>query len=795
MNRTCRYFHAGWRSLAMATFLVLAMLASSVVSGVQGAHAQTDAPGAVAANIRSALFDAQTSLLTGDTSQAQAQVQEAVSDAAPLLAAFDVIPEERAALDQALHNAADAAERGDVAELAAARARVITALYRGSYALTLNSVRSGDAESAGRWLLLRDFRPSTRLARPSADATLALQELVSGTLTPDKAAEAIQADLLDTYQAKLDEALAAIRDASTHGFSVKLAEAGALAGGYWAIIAPAYREQFGDEAGTTADTLFRQLGEATLRADLGQITPLYNRAVQISASFRAAPLTEDEQARRAGQLLLYLSLVPVEYGRGVKQGAVLLPIEIEEARTFFDSARAAFVDLRLILKERDATGTDEVANTLDELDHALAATQAGTEVAAPEQISALATRADQRLRGLFPDGWQRHGSTADLDVIRTLLDQMERAAAGGQFKEAESARLEAYALFDAGPEKRLLGFSPGLAHRIERLFWEGDGQHEGLADALARHATGSDLHDTRAALDRAFTEAERLIGTGRPATGAIIFNAATIVFREGLEAVLILASLMASMIGAHRRLKRPLVLGAAGALAISAALFFLAQSVLLSLARYSEKIEAIVSLVAIGVLVLVLNWFFHKVYWTRWIAQHHARRRAIIGGAAGQALGLATLGFTSVFREGAETVLFLQSLVLDAGTWTVIEGTALGLAGVALVGILTFVLQAKLPHKKMLIATGVLIALVLVTMVGNTMHALQAVGWAPITPLGDVSLPVWMNVWLGVFATWEGIVAQGLAIVFVLGSYVLAERVQARARQTRLARASAGASD
>ncbi|MER3438196.1 MAG: iron permease, partial [Chloroflexota bacterium] len=298
---------------------------------------------------------------------------------------------------------------------------------------------------------------------------------------------------------------------------------------------------------------------------------------------------------------------------------------------------------------------------------------------------------------------------------------------------------------------------------------------------------------TRLALDDSLSQAERLLGSGKPANGAIIFNAATIVFREGLETVLILASLLASMVGAHRHLKRPLVFGALAALGASGMLFVLARSVLLSLARYSEKIEAIVSLLAISVLLLVMNWFFHKVYWTRWIAQHHARRRALIGGAAGQMLGLATLGFTSVFREGAETVLFLQALVLDAGTATVIEGTALGLLGVAAVGALTFIAQAKLPHKKMLIVTGFLIATVLVTMVGNTMHALQAVGWAPVTPLGEIAVPNWANVWLGIHATWEGVVAQVTAIGFVLGSYVIAEQRQARSRQARLARTAVAA--
>jgi high-affinity iron transporter len=757
--------------------------------------AEALAPAAVAEAVSAALFEAQTRLLTGDAAGAAAKTLEAEQVAAPLVAAFAPVPEDQAALTEALAAARQATAREDGAALAAARGRARTAMLRGSFALTLEATQSGDAGAAQQWLLLREFRPATRFARPNADGTLALKRLATGALDPAAAVQAVRADLLDTYQAKLDEALDAVAGAASQGYSLKLAEAGALAQGYWQILSPAYAGQAGEQARASADALFAEIARATLANDSGRIPSLLDQARQLNASFRAAPLSLEEQQRRAGQLLLYLSLVPVEYGRGVKDGAVLVPIEVQEARTFFDGAEAAFRDLRSTLQSRDLAATERVSGLLAQLDQVLAGTQAGTQVANPEQVASLASETALALRDLFPREWLQRSGAADFDVIRTLLDQMERAAAGRQFKQAESARLEAYAIFDAGPEKRLLGFSPRLAQRIERLFWGGEGAYEGLADALARGTSGNELRKTRLALDDALSQAESLLGSGKPATGAIIFNAATIVFREGLEAVLILASLLASMVGAHRHLKRPLVFGALAALGASGMLFVLARSVLLSLARYSEKIEAVVSLLAIGVLLLVMNWFFHKVYWTRWIAQHHARRRALIGGAAGQMLGLATLGFTSVFREGAETVLFLQALVLDAGTATVIEGTALGLLGVAAVGALTFFAQAKLPHKKMLIVTGLLIAAVLVTMVGNTMHALQAVGWAPVTPLGEIAVPTWANVWLGIHATWEGVVAQVAAIGFVLGSYVVAEQRQARSRQARLARTAVAAQD
>jgi high-affinity iron transporter len=87
----------------------------------------------------------------------------------------------------------------------------------------------------------------------------------------------------------------------------------------------------------------------------------------------------------------------------------------------------------------------------------------------------------------------------------------------------------------------------------------------------------------------------------------------------------------------------------------------------------------------------------------------------------------------------------------------------------------------------MLIVTGVLIALVLVVLVGNTMRTLQGVGWLGVTPL-DVELPLWMGTWLGVFPTVETLVAQLAAFAFVIGSYFAAEwyrkrRVRQAARE------------
>jgi high-affinity iron transporter len=79
----------------------------------------------------------------------------------------------------------------------------------------------------------------------------------------------------------------------------------------------------------------------------------------------------------------------------------------------------------------------------------------------------------------------------------------------------------------------------------------------------------------------------------------------------------------------------------------------------------------------------------------------------------------------------------------------------------------------------MLIVTGVLIALVLVVLVGNTTRTMQGVGWLSIHPI-DVELPLWMGTWLGIYPTVETLVAQALAFAFVVGSYFAAEWMRKR---------------
>jgi len=376
---------------------------------------------------------------------------------------------------------------------------------------------------------------------------------------------------------------------------------------------------------------------------------------------------------------------------------------------------------------------------------------------------------------LIPEEWLKSSAQGDFDVIASMLDQMLVAVRNGEYDLAESSRLDAYAIMETGPEARLMVFAPQLKLRLEELFWNGQGANKGLAYLIKNQAPYAEIKISRLELDMHLSEAQTEL-TRNTAPAAIAMNAGIIVFREGLEAVVILASLMSSLKSAkERKYRRPMWLGSMFAVIATLLTWMLAHEVLQSLARYGEKLEAVVSMIAIVVLLVIMNWFFHKTYWTSWLANFHATKRRLLNEETGLVLGLIALGFTSVYREGFEIVLFLQALVLEGGVPVVLMGVIGASLAVALVGMIVFRLQKNLPYMKILIITGILIGSVLLQMVGSTIHVLQVVGWLPIHVVQGVDLPYWLGTWFGIYLTWEGLGLQFAAMVFVIGSYYLAE--------------------
>jgi high-affinity iron transporter len=684
-------------------------------------------------------------------------------------------------LRAALAGAERAAAARDPLALAAASGSALAALRRGAFKVTVAETRAGRVRAARKWLLVRDFREATRFTRPAVDATVALDDLQAGEIEPREAVVGVRKDLLDTYQARLGSYLDDARLESERGYLPAAAESAALAAGYWRILAPVYEHQRGAPARAEVDAVFERLTPL-----VGRPSAFRQGLDDAGASlkhFRAAPLTPEEKARRATQLIRFLDLVPIEYDHGTDDGHVTIAFELQEALAFADGADSALTDLAPTLEKSEPRALAGLEASIARLTRLSSDAHERRRVAPLEEVEAERDHAAELIEASFPEEWREPSDEADFDLIQISLDQMEAAVSAGQKRLAEQARLSAYAFFEFGPEIKLSAFDPGLVTEVEGLIWYGARGRPGLAELIADGREPSDVRDTRLVLNEALEEAKATTGEGA-STGTVVTNAALIVFREGLEAILIIAAITASMVGANRPLRRPVLRGALLALPASAVLFVVAELLLESLSRYGEKLEAVVGLVAIGVLLLVLNWFFHRVYWTEWIAGHRKRGKALLatgGVTVGTLAGLYLVGFTSVFREGFETVLFLQALQLSSGTGIVLAGVSLGLVATAAVGVATFALERRLPYKRMLVVTGVLIALVLFVLMGNTMRTLQGVGWIGITPI-DVELPLWMGTWLGVYPTVETLTAQFASLAFVVGSYYAAELVRKRPR-------------
>src|SRR6185437_5092604 len=226
----------------------------------------------------------------------------------------------------------------------------------------------------------------------------------------------------------------------------------------------------------------------------------------------------------------------------------------------------------------------------------------------------------------------------------------------------------------------------------------------------------------------------------------------------------------------RRDYRKPVMSGAAIAFLATLVTWFVAVRIIGALGENMRALDlqAATGLLAVIVLLVIMNWFFHKIYWGGWIRAHNRRRKSLLDAATSSfrlRWGLILLGFTSLYREGFEVVLFLQSYHLRLGGAVVLKGTLLGL-------LLTFVLQQRLPYRKMLITTGILLGVVLLVMVGEQTQEMQLANWISATPIPWLtnSIPAWVSLWFAVFPTYETMAAQFLAALIVIGSYYAAKR-------------------
>jgi high-affinity iron transporter len=275
----------------------------------------------------------------------------------------------------------------------------------------------------------------------------------------------------------------------------------------------------------------------------------------------------------------------------------------------------------------------------------------------------------------------------------------------------------------------------------------------------------------------------------KPATSPLtaLFDIGVLVFREGLECILVLSSIMAGMNGPNRYQRQPVAWGAGVGGIATVLTWFIAIGIVGSLGENVSalNLQAGTGLLAVVVLIVIMNWFFHKVYWGGWISLHNRKRKELVNEFAAGAgarrrllFGLGLLGFSSLYREGFEVVLFLQTYRLQMGDRIVLCGAGLGLILSGIMAVLTFIAHRRLPYRKMLVLTGVMLGGVLLLMVGEQAQEMQLAHWIPTTNIPWLTkvVPDWAGVWLSIYPTVETLAAQALAALLVIGSFYAARR-------------------
>jgi high-affinity iron transporter len=628
------------------------------------------------------------------------------------------------------------------------------------------ATREGRVSDAQSW------RAELMLPRgvSASEGALILANLPAGQPQRADAARVLVREAITWETARVRQLLAAARDAAAHPdvpmpgrLAEELGEASTLTD-----IPPALCH----EANLTTASLLNPSKISTEVAQLNQL-PWEKEPLALSTfcqnveTHLPSLLSDTERHRHERMLLKLVTIIPREYAGGVRDGQITTPLEYREAVSFTAQAKQFTDELAPIwLAEQNGALRDP----LEKLQTTLAEAQAYIAVKkSPDGLGDILSRAQKQLEGPFAITLHRGGTTADIvdEVMletRSLLGQSLAAANDGRWSEAESLRLEAYTTYDPDLEARLMPRDPQLATDIEHLLLDGLDQ-PGVKALLDRRVGGAPLEQAYSRVSAGLDRAGALLKSGVSPTAAAL-NAGSIVLREGLEGLLVIVAILAGLRGDENRRKRLMIwFGVVLSFVATLITVVLSQTVITRLHYYGETIEAVTSILAILILLLITNWLFQQIYWRQWVCTLKSQAE---GDTAWQ---LITVGFLIGYREGFETVLFIQSLMMDVGGAPVSLGVGVGLVILFILGFAALAFGLKLPYFKLLLGTAFLIGMVLIMFVGTGVRSMQTVGWLPVHKLLSGSWPAWTGQWLGLYNSVETLAAQILTTAIVLGTW------------------------
>ncbi|MCD5987725.1 FTR1 family protein [Pseudomonas phytophila] len=394
------------------------------------------------------------------------------------------------------------------------------------------------------------------------------------------------------------------------------------------------------------------------------------------------------------------------------------------------------------------------------------ARQTPAEVSAAEGEQAAATFRAQRAQ---PPQVQR-GPAQLLDYTSETLDKSLAAYRAGSHEQAYDLSVAAYLEGFELVESSLDNVDANVRKDTEKALMA---YRQSLQDGLPLEQAAQKLDFAKAKLK----ESAGLLGSDGLSTSLSYISGLLILLREGLEAILVLAAILAFLRNTGQESAvRSVNIGWALALLAGLGTWALAAYVIDVSGAQRELLEGATALFA-SVMVLWLGvWMHdrrHAAAWQDYI------KSSLVGG--GGRFGFAILAFFSVYRELFEVILFYETLWLQAGPAghnAVLAGGATAL--VLLIGLAWIILRgsAKLPLTLFFSINAALLCALSVVFAGHGVKALQEAGI-----FGTRPVPFFEFDWLGIHADAYSLSAQLialLAIAVLYGRSWLAEKRRAQ---------------
>ena len=246
---------------------------------------------------------------------------------------------------------------------------------------------------------------------------------------------------------------------------------------------------------------------------------------------------------------------------------------------------------------------------------------------------------------------------------------------------------------------------------------------------------------------------------------SVFFASFIIIFREGLEAILVIAAISAYLVRSDNKPMLKVVYLSSLFAVFASVLAAIALHTIVGLSGANQEImEGAAMLLATAVLFFISNWMLSKSESKAWKNYVEGKVQSAVSTGSSFALGFAA--FLAVFREGAETIIFYQAMLADAKDHMDMVWYGLGVGTIVLT--LVFIVirfgSVKLPLKPFFICTSALMYLMAIAFAGGGVKELQEADIISVTPVDFVhSVEV-----LGIYPTVETLVPQLVMLVVVM---------------------------